>query len=99
MSLCFPNFGLTDALPVTLSLSADQSLAADIVFPERRIILNRDKHSVTVGRASKVSSKGFIAAIENAWFESAVMSRLHAQIIADMDKKVCRHESELPVPC
>ncbi|KAI1336117.1 hypothetical protein F5Y15DRAFT_219459 [Xylariaceae sp. FL0016] len=52
---------------------------------ERRIVLTRAVPSIRVGRASKVSSKGFVAAIDNAWFESPVMSREHAMITADFD--------------
>lgn len=74
---------------MALSLSADRSLDSDIMFPERRIVLNADNKSVTIGRASKVSSKGYIAGVDNGWFDSAVMSRQHAKIVVDMDKKVC----------
>lgn len=81
---------------MALVLSADQSLDADIILPERRIVLNRDRNSITIGRASKVSAKGFVAAPENAWFHSAVMSRLHAQVVARLDEKVCFCVLQLP---
>ena len=82
------------ALPtVLLSLSADSSSGSDVLFPERRIALNRDNDTITIGRASKVSTKGFVAGIDNAWFDSPVMSRLHARFCARMDDKVCRRRS------
>ncbi|KAL2259070.1 hypothetical protein VTK26DRAFT_7381 [Humicola hyalothermophila] len=72
---------------VALSLTVDQSSDSDILFPERRIVLDANNKSVTIGRASKVSAKGFIAGLNNGWFDSPVMSRQHAQIVADMDQK------------
>jgi len=72
---------------VVLSLSADPSSGSDVLFPERRITLHHGKESVIIGRASKVSVKGYVAGIENAWFHSAVMSRHHAQLFASMDRK------------
>jgi hypothetical protein len=75
---------------VVLSMSADPSSGSDVLFPERRITLNSDNSIVTVGRASKVSTKGFVAGIDNAWFDSPVMSRLHARLCARMDDKVWR---------
>ncbi|KAL2023797.1 hypothetical protein VTK56DRAFT_1064 [Thermocarpiscus australiensis] len=72
---------------VEVALSADGSAAADLSFPERRIKLNRNKNSIVIGRASKLSSKGFVAALDNAWFDCAVMSRQHAEIVADMEAK------------
>jgi hypothetical protein len=77
------------SIPVTLSLSVANSSGPELLFPERRITLDRDNSVVTIGRASKVSSKGFIAGIDNAWFDSPVISRLHARIFTRMDTKVC----------
>ncbi|KAL2152596.1 hypothetical protein VTH82DRAFT_5780 [Thermothelomyces myriococcoides] len=70
---------------VVLSLSADTSSGSDVLFPERRIVFHQGKDNIIVGRASKVSMKGYVAGIENAWFHSPVMSRHHAQIFARMD--------------
>ncbi|KAK4241020.1 hypothetical protein C8A03DRAFT_12714, partial [Achaetomium macrosporum] len=70
---------------VLLSLSADQSSGAR--YPERRITLTPEKHQITIGRASKKTDSGFVAAVDNAWFDCAVMSRLHAQISANMDQE------------
>jgi hypothetical protein len=78
---------------VVLSMSADPSSGSDVLFPERRITLNGDRNTITIGRASKVSTKGFVAGIDNAWFDSPVMSRLHARFCARMDDKVCRRWS------
>ncbi|KAK3327423.1 hypothetical protein B0T19DRAFT_441412 [Cercophora scortea] len=72
---------------VHLSLLVDDSEADDILFPERRITLDRKNNSVAIGRASKVQSKGFVEAAGNAWFPSPVMSRQHAEIIANLDEK------------
>ncbi|KAK4042688.1 hypothetical protein C8A01DRAFT_44309 [Parachaetomium inaequale] len=77
----------TASLQVVLSLSADRSSGADVLFPERRITLYDGKESITIGRASKISTKGFVAGIDNAWFDSPVMSRLHARLFARMDQK------------
>ncbi|KAK6080411.1 Factor arrest protein 10 [Seiridium cupressi] len=57
------------------------------VVPTRNITLAKDRPTVRVGRASKQESKGFVAAEENAWFDSPVMSREHAELTADFDQK------------
>ncbi|KAL2133144.1 hypothetical protein VTI74DRAFT_2839 [Chaetomium olivicolor] len=72
---------------VALSLSAYRSPGPDVPLPERMIFLSRGADSVTVGRSSKVSSKGFLAGPDNAWFDSPLMSRFHARIVADIDRK------------
>jgi pSer/pThr/pTyr-binding forkhead associated (FHA) protein len=82
---------------VVLSLSADRSSGADVLFPERRITLYDGKDSITIGRASKISTKGFVAGIDNAWFDSPVMSRLHARLFARMDQKVRRCNPPVPI--
>ncbi|KAL2171971.1 hypothetical protein VTG60DRAFT_1030 [Thermothelomyces hinnuleus] len=70
---------------VVLNLSTDPSSGSDVLFPERRIVFHQGKDNIIVGRASKVSVKGYVAGVENAWFHSPVMSRHHAQIFARMD--------------
>lgn len=60
----------------------------DLAWPERRITLTRDNPSMPIGRASKVRSKGFVASSTNGWFDSPVMSRDHAELIADLDTRV-----------
>ncbi|GAB1315084.1 FHA domain-containing protein [Madurella fahalii] len=76
-----------DSPGYALSLSAGACSPPNLPFPERRIILNRGKSSIAIGRASKVSSKGFVAAQDNAWFDSPVMSRHHAEIAVNVDTK------------
>src|SRR4051794_104902 len=49
-------------------------------IPWRRIVLDAENNSIEIGRASKVPSKGFLAAPDNTWFNSPVMSRHHAEI-------------------
>lgn len=46
------------------------------------------RNHVDVGRASKNESKGLVAAKDNAWFDSPIMSRQHARFDASTDHKV-----------
>jgi pSer/pThr/pTyr-binding forkhead associated (FHA) protein len=55
-------------------------LNADIKPAERVINLNPNKSSIKIGRASKSVLKGLLGAADNAWFDSPVMSRNHAEI-------------------
>ncbi|KAI2625682.1 hypothetical protein GGR54DRAFT_637462 [Hypoxylon sp. NC1633] len=55
-------------------------------FPKRQFVLSRQTPSVRIGRASKVPTKGFVASADNAWFDSPVMSRDHAELILDLDR-------------
>ncbi|KAK4193107.1 hypothetical protein QBC35DRAFT_469430 [Podospora australis] len=68
---------------VHIRLSADDTM--DI--RERSITLDSDKTSIPIGRVSKIESKGFVAAEDNGWFDSPVMSRQHAEIVADLGKQ------------
>ncbi|KAI1495928.1 hypothetical protein F5X99DRAFT_414615 [Biscogniauxia marginata] len=70
---------------VAIILSSRSALPDSAAVPERRLVLTREVPSIRVGRASKVPTKGFIAAKENAWFDSPVMSRQHAEIIANFN--------------
>lgn len=72
---------------VTVNLTTKDS-ESDLVVPVRQVILTRDSPSIRVGRASKQESKGFVAGPKNAWFDSPVMSREHAQLSANFDSKV-----------
>ncbi|KAI2775630.1 hypothetical protein F4815DRAFT_487286 [Daldinia loculata] len=54
-------------------------------FPKRQFILSNQNPSIRIGRASKVPTKGFVASIDNAWFDSPVMSRNHAELVLDLD--------------
>ncbi|KAI1658078.1 hypothetical protein F4813DRAFT_388860 [Daldinia decipiens] len=54
-------------------------------FPKRQFVLSSQNPSIRIGRASKVPTKGFVASIDNAWFDSPVMSRNHAELVLDLD--------------
>jgi pSer/pThr/pTyr-binding forkhead associated (FHA) protein len=41
-----------------------------------------------IGRASKSITKGLFSAVDNAWFDSPVMSRDHAQFTLKVEDKV-----------
>jgi hypothetical protein len=60
----------------------------NFIVPDREITLTQQIPSIRIGRASKVPSKGYVAAHDNTWFESPVMSRKHAELLADFDNKV-----------
>lgn len=77
-------------LLVVLSLTVDGPSSAHVEILERRIILYPGHLDISIGRASKVSRKGFTAANDNGWFDSPVMSRLHARLSATMEEKVRR---------
>ncbi|KAI5925125.1 hypothetical protein F4810DRAFT_718537 [Camillea tinctor] len=70
---------------VTVILSPRNTLPTSVSQPERRLVLTRKAPAVRIGRASKVPTKGFVAAPENAWFDSPVMSRQHAELFANFD--------------
>ena len=81
-----------------LSLSAVESSDSKLLYPERRITLSEGNKSISIGRASQVSSKGFVAGVNNAWFDSPVISRYHAEVSASMDSKVRRRVLYLLLP-
>ncbi|RDL38094.1 uncharacterized protein BP5553_05527 [Venustampulla echinocandica] len=56
------------------------ALTGDASFGQRTITLNPDRLTIPVGRASKSVSKGILGAEYNAWFDSPVMSREHAEL-------------------
>jgi hypothetical protein len=70
-------------LQVVITLIADHD-----TIPKRSLFLDESKSIVHIGRASKVSAKGFVAARDNAWFDSPVMSRRHAEFHANLEQKV-----------
>ncbi|KAL9588344.1 MAG: hypothetical protein Q9203_002852 [Teloschistes exilis] len=53
----------------------------------RVITLNQCTDSITIGRASKTTSKNLFAASDNAWFDSPIMSREHAKLSVTYDGK------------
>ncbi|KAI1466148.1 uncharacterized protein F4812DRAFT_436098 [Daldinia caldariorum] len=72
-----------EVIIVTLVCRPHGSLVPDI--PKRQFVLSRQNPSIRIGRASKVPTKGFVASIDNAWFDSPVMSRNHAELVLDLD--------------
>ncbi|KAI2640098.1 hypothetical protein GGS21DRAFT_487838 [Xylaria nigripes] len=72
----------TDRHKINVTLSC-----RDSSIPERRLVLTRGLPVVRIGRSSKVHTKGFVPASDNAWFDNPVMSRQHAEIFAKFDEK------------
>lgn len=64
------------------------ALSGNVSPSERVIVLGADNLEISVGRASKSIAKGLLGAADNAWFDSPVMSRDHAQIIYNPEDKV-----------
>ncbi|KAI9048669.1 hypothetical protein LZ554_007500 [Drepanopeziza brunnea f. sp. 'monogermtubi'] len=62
-------------------------LNGDCSIPNRTIALNHKNNSVPIGRASKTVNKGILAAEDNAWFDSPVVSRNHAKLKMDFNSK------------
>lgn len=56
------------------------ALNGDLSIAERNITLNSENDCIPIGRASKSITKGILGAIDNAWFDSPVMSRNHAEM-------------------
>ncbi|KLU86499.1 hypothetical protein MAPG_05511, partial [Magnaporthiopsis poae ATCC 64411] len=54
---------------------------------QRLLNVTRENPIIRLGRASKAQAKGRVAAENNALFESPVMSRDHAELVADMEAK------------
>lgn len=78
-----------------LTIQANVTLTAlngDADIVERFLTLDPINHMRQIGRASKTPSKGLQAAIDNAWFDSPVMSRNHAEVFLN-DNKVSRIQS------
>ncbi|KAI1086963.1 hypothetical protein F5B19DRAFT_99725 [Rostrohypoxylon terebratum] len=72
-------------LAVNITLILRPSLNPPDSEPKREFTLSRQKPSIRIGRASKVPTKGFVGAKDNAWFDSPVMSRQHAELLFDYD--------------
>ncbi|KAF4973813.1 hypothetical protein FSARC_6 [Fusarium sarcochroum] len=72
-----------DEVLITLS-SVDAP--TKFAFPNRRIFLSKEKPSIEIGRTSK-RNVSFEAAKNNAWFDSAVMSRKHALFTLDAENQ------------
>lgn len=65
-----------------------KALNCDAPLPERTLTLHPHLRTIQIGRASKSPSKGLQAALNNAWFDSPVMSRNHAEISLDTESNV-----------
>ncbi|KAI0997012.1 hypothetical protein K3495_g11172 [Podosphaera aphanis] len=64
-----------------------RALNSNIFPPERVIHLSPAKPYISIGRASKNPSKALYGSIDNAWFDSPVMSRDHARLSLDLESK------------
>lgn len=76
---------LTIVTFIVVAVLAARAPGPHFVEPERRLTFTRNNPMISIGRASKVSSKGFVAAADNAWFDSPVMSRGHAELTVDFN--------------
>lgn len=67
--------------------------------PAVRVLgLDADHVSIPVGRASKTVSKGLQGTQDNAWFDSPVMSRDHAELMLDVETDVSSTSPPIPTP-
>jgi hypothetical protein len=78
-----PKYAYADLTTVTVTL---RSLIGD--FDQRQFILTPDSPVITIGRASKSIAKNILGAVDNAWFDSPVMSRSHAKLKFDDQEAV-----------
>lgn len=69
------------------SISLTQHPYTDQSFSRRYIVLSSQNPILKIGRSSKLASKGFVPSSQNGWYDSPVMSRQHAEIIADFTSK------------
>ncbi|KAI1140166.1 hypothetical protein F5Y05DRAFT_411226 [Hypoxylon sp. FL0543] len=70
-----------EGLIITLILRPSGSHVSPL--PRRQFTLSHQNPTIRIGRASKAAAKGFVASIDNAWFDSPVMSRQHAELVLD----------------
>nr|CAD11383.1 putative protein [Neurospora crassa] len=76
----------TGNLPA-FSISLTQHPHTDHPFSRRYIVLDKQNPTLKIGRSSKLAAKGFVPSSQNGWYDSPVMSRQHAEIIADFTQK------------
>lgn len=89
--LCAPfssHLKLTGPSSVKITLSLDNPESQAMPFPRRELVLDPENKSIVIGRASKAETKGLVSSPNNAWFLSPVMSRQHAEIVANLEQKV-----------
>ena len=72
-----------------ITLTAQSS--ASLSIPIREFWLSPSDSPMPIGRTSKVEAKNYLASPDNAWFDSPVMSRKHAELSVDKDTKVHTH--------
>ncbi|EMR66240.1 putative fha domain protein [Eutypa lata UCREL1] len=75
----------TDKEDQVVAVLAARTPGPHFVEPERRLTFTTRNPVIPIGRASKVPTKGFVAASDNAWFDSPVMSRGHAELSVDFN--------------
>lgn len=76
---------LTIVAFIVVAVLAARTPGPHFVEPERRLTFTTRHPVIPIGRASKVPTKGFVAASDNAWFDSPVMSRGHAELSVDFN--------------
>lgn len=54
----------------------------------RNFILSRETPTLPIGRSSKRGLQNRIPAHDNAWYESRVISRDHADLVLSLENKV-----------
>jgi hypothetical protein len=65
----------------------------DNLDSERILVFNSAYDTIEVGRSSKTEGKQLEPDVNNAWFSSRVISRTHAKIWTNPDKKVASRYS------
>ncbi|KAK1780813.1 hypothetical protein QBC45DRAFT_391134 [Copromyces sp. CBS 386.78] len=76
--------------PPAFSISLTQTPYTEHPYSRRYIVLDSQNPTLTIGRSSKLAAKGFVPSSQNGWYDSPVMSRQHAEIIADFTQKRLR---------
>ncbi|KJR84577.1 uncharacterized protein SPSK_08764 [Sporothrix schenckii 1099-18] len=76
--------GATEYESILVSLKPSNK-SSDGDFINREIRLTTDKPMFKIGRASKTVSKGLLPASDNAFFDSPVVSRTHAEITGNFN--------------
>lgn len=59
-------------------------------LPPRTLTLSKELPPVSIGRSSQSEKKKRIPAEDNAWFDSRVVSRQHAELSLGFEKEVLR---------
>lgn len=86
---CLPLIPVSNAAAVIITLSVVDG-ASTFAVPRRNIVLSKERPTVTIGRSSKRDSS-LGASEHNAWIDSPVMSRDHAQLRFNAENQVCSY--------